>query len=78
MNNAGRLYGTGSRCFQLGRDWTRTESNISLEPYELYLRCWVPSGKFNCNGLVLATEPCDCVPLLIFFAVFLYTVSNLL
>ena len=27
VNNAGQLYGSGSRCFQLGRDWTRTDIN---------------------------------------------------
>ncbi|XP_064398055.1 uncharacterized protein LOC135344730 isoform X3 [Halichondria panicea] len=46
VNNGGQLYGVGSRCFQLGRDWTRTNSIGTEGRYTTAAGCY----RYNCTS----------------------------
>ncbi|XP_064398674.1 leishmanolysin-like peptidase isoform X2 [Halichondria panicea] len=61
INNGGQLYGTSSRCFQLGTDWNRT-SDFDTREYTPDAGCYL----YNCTstGVEIILEgvsiPCSC------------------
>ncbi|XP_064398693.1 leishmanolysin-like peptidase isoform X2 [Halichondria panicea] len=61
INDGGQLYGTGSRCFQLGRDWTKNDNGVT-GAYNMDAGCYM----YNCtsSGVEIILEgvsiPCSC------------------
>ncbi len=52
MNYGGQLFGAGSRCFQLGRDWTKNDINGINGVYSPDAGCYMVYNIWGVKSLL--------------------------